>query len=88
MKPLNYAILQYFVIENEADADQIMEHLSSEYSKFRTFKKKSFIEALMTAEANGILEETRYELDENNELRVFYRATEGGRETITKYILN
>lgn len=86
MKPLNYAILQYFAEVNEADADQAMKKLEGEYSKFRTFKKKSFVEALMTAEANGILEETHVELDDKGELRVFYRATTEGKETIKKYI--
>lgn len=86
MLPLNYAILRYFTANNEGDADTIMESLRGEYSAFRTFKKKSIIEALMTAEANGILEETRYELAGNDELKVFYKATEEGKETIEKYI--
>ena len=40
----------------------------------------------MTAEANGLLAETRFELDENKELRVFYYAPKDGAETINKYI--
>ena len=88
MKALNYAILQYYTKVSEADADQVMASLQGEYSNFRTFKKKSIIEALMTAKANGILEETHVELDDNDELKVFYCATEEGKETIRKYIGN
>ncbi|SJU44375.1 Uncharacterised protein [Clostridioides difficile] len=40
----------------------------------------------MTAEANGLLEETRFDLDKNGELRVYYHAHEEGAETINKYI--
>ena len=40
----------------------------------------------MTAEANGLLAETRFELDDNNELKVFYHAPKDGADTINKYI--
>ena len=44
------------------------------------------IEALMTAEKNGLLEETRCELNDADELEVYYHAHEEGRATINKYI--
>ena len=40
----------------------------------------------MTAEANGLLEETRFEMDKSNNLRIYYRAHEEGAATINKYI--
>ena len=86
MRPLNYAMLKYFTVIKEADVEQVMDYLKEEYSGFRTFKKKSMIEALMTAEANGILQETRYELDSKGELKVYYSATDDGKKTIDKYI--
>lgn len=86
MYPLNYAILKHFTKVEEACADCVMEALSSEYSTFKAFKKDSIINALMTAEANGLLEESRFDLDSNQELRVYYRAHEEGAATINQYI--
>lgn len=44
------------------------------------------IVALMTAEANGLLEESRFEMDQAGQLRIYYRAHEEGAATINKYI--
>ena len=88
MQPLNYAILKYFTKVEEASANTVMEALKSQYGHFQAFTKPAVINALMTAEANGLLEETSFDLDENNELQVFYRAHAEGAETINKYIKN
>ena len=86
MQPLNYSILKYFTKVDEACAEDVMEALKDQYGHFQAFKKPSIINALMTAEANALLEETRFELDANEELRVYYRAHEEGAATINKYI--
>ncbi|GAA0114778.1 hypothetical protein [Clostridium senegalense] len=86
MKPLNYAILKYFTKVEEACADDVMDALKGEYGNFKAFNKKSIINALMTAEANGLVEETRIDLDKNKELRVYYHAHEEGAATINKFI--
>ncbi|AWI07144.1 hypothetical protein [Clostridium drakei] len=86
MKPLNYAILKHFTEVEEASADNVIEALKGEYGNFRALKKKAVINALMTAEANGLIEETRFELDESGELVVYYHAHEDGAATINKYI--
>ncbi len=86
MKPLNYAILKHFTEIDEACADDVINALKGEYGNFKALKKKAGITALMTAEANGLIEETRFELDKNGELRVYYRAHEDGAATINKYI--
>ena len=86
MLPFNYAILKLFLNVDEADADTVMATLSDEYHKSRQFKKSAVIEALMTAEANGLLEETRFDLDDQQQLCVYYRATEAGRTMIERYI--
>lgn len=86
MKPLNYAILKYFTKVDEACADDVIEALKGEYGSFKALKKKAVITALMTAEANGLIEETRFELNDNNELDVYYHAHEEGAATINKYI--
>lgn len=86
MKPLNYAILKYFTTIKEASADDVIEALKGQYGNFKALRKPAVVEALMTAEANGLLEETRYEFDENKELRVFYHAHKEGADTINSYI--
>ncbi|MBI6871531.1 hypothetical protein [Clostridium aciditolerans] len=86
MKPLNYAILKYFTKVDEACADDVINALKGEYGSFKALNKKAVITALMTAEANGLIEETRFELDENKELKVYYHAHAEGAATINKYI--
>lgn len=86
MKPLNYAILKFVTTVKEACADDVMAALEGEYSHFKAFNKPSIISALMTAEANGLLEETRFDMDSSNELRVYYHAHEEGAATINHYI--
>jgi copper chaperone CopZ len=86
MKPLNYAILKYFTNVEEACADDVIEALKGVYGKFKALNKKDVITAIMTAEANGLLAETRFDMDKNGELRVYYHAPEEGVATINKYI--
>jgi len=86
MKPLNYAILKHFTKVKEASAEDVIEALKGEYGSFKALNRDDVMEALMTAEANGLLEETRYELDQSGALRIYYRAHKEGAETINKYI--
>lgn len=86
MKPLNYAILKMFTKCEEASANDVIAALQDQYGSYQAFKKGSIVNALMTAEANGLLEESRFELDDKNELVVYYRAHEEGANTINTYI--
>lgn len=86
MMALNYAILKMFTTIEEGSADTVIEKLKEQYGTFKAFNKEEIINALMTAEANGLLEESRFDMDSNNELRVFYHAHEEGAATINKYI--
>lgn len=86
MKPLNFAILKYFTNVKEACADDVIDALKGEYGNFKCLRKPAVIEALMTAEANGLLEETRYDFDSNKEVRVYYHAHKEGADTINSYI--
>lgn len=85
-KPLNYAILKYFTKVKDACADDVINALKGEYGNYKALSKKAVINALMTAEANGLIEETRFDLDSKGELRVYYHAHKEGAETINKYI--
>ncbi len=86
MKPLNYAILKHFTTVKEACADDVIEALKGEYGNFKALKKAAVVEAIMTGEANGLLEETRYDMDDKGEIRVYYRAHAEGAATINSYI--
>lgn len=86
MKPLNYAILKHFTKVKEACAEDVIDALKGEYGSFKALNKKEVLAALMTAEANGLLEESRFELDEAGILRIYYRAHKEGAATINKYI--
>ena len=86
MLPLNYAVLKYFVSHDEGDAESVMQELAPVYSKFRAFKKKSIIESLMTAKENGLLDETKVQLEGKDNLKVFYKANDYGLNMIKNYI--
>lgn len=86
MKPLNYAILKHFTKVKEACADDVISALKGEYGDFKALSKDAVIEALMTAEQNGLIQESRYDMDSNNKLRVYYHAHAEGAATINKYI--
>ena len=86
MLPLNYAILKLFGDGSEFDVKGIMDKLRGSYGGFRPFKHSEVNESLMSAEKNGLLEETRAEFDEDKNLCVFYRATEYGIDMIRQYI--
>lgn len=86
MKPLNFAILKHFTKIKGACADDVVEALKSEYGNFKAFSKNSIISALMTAEANGLLQEKSFDMDESGNLRIYYHANEEGVATINNYI--
>ncbi|MBK5241491.1 hypothetical protein [Clostridium sp.] len=86
MKALNYAILKHFTKVKEACAEEVIEVLKGEYGDFKALNRNDVISALMTAEANGLLEETRFEMDKAGVLKVYYHANEEGAATINKYI--
>ena len=88
MKPLNFAILKHFTTVKEACADDVIEALKGIYGSFKALRKNAVIEALMTGEQNGLVQESRFDMDSNGELRVYWRAHEEGTATINKYIPN
>ena len=67
MLPLYYALMKYYTTVDDACVEDAMEALKGTYSNFKQFKKKALTEALMTAKSNGLLDESRVEMDANNE---------------------
>ncbi len=86
MKPLNFAILKYFTSGKEACRADVQEALKADYSGFRAFKDNQMDEALMTAASNGLLEESRLDMDKNGKVVIYYRANEDGIAAINNYI--
>ena len=86
MLPLNYAILKYYTTIEDACATDVIAALKGQSGRFKALSRPAVIEALMTAEKNGLLEETRCELNDQDELEVYYRANAEGKATINKYI--
>lgn len=86
MKPLNYAILKYFTKVDEACVNDVIKDLKREYGRFKALNKKGVLSALMTAAANGLLAEKRFELDKSGELEIYYYAPESGAAAINRYI--
>lgn len=85
-QPLNYAILRYVASVEEACAKQVYEALKPEFGNDRRLKVKKIFEALQTAEKNGLLEESRYELDQNGDLVLYFAARGEGLEAIKNYL--
>lgn len=85
-RPLNYAILHYFTTVEKASVNDIMEALKEEYSDFKAFTKPAIINAVMTAEQNGLVEQVNIDLDKNEELEIFYHMNDEAKETIYNFI--
>lgn len=85
MKPLNFAILDHMTTVPEACAEDVVEALAGTYGTFRALTVESVRTALLTAAVNGLLEESRCELDDERNLRLYFRAHPEGAATIIKY---
>ncbi|MDX2322250.1 MAG: hypothetical protein QNK26_16815 [Moritella sp.] len=86
MKPLNYAILKFFTAVEKASAIEVMDVLRPEYGGFKAFTKGAILDALLTAEANGLIESVGSEMSTDNELILYFKAHKEGAETINRYI--
>ena len=86
MRPLFFAVLKYFAAGNEACRADVQAALAGEYSNFKAFKDKAMDEALMTACSNGLIDESRYELDDKGNLVIYYKSSQKGIDTINSYI--
>lgn len=86
LMPLYYAIVMHYVDGDEHAADDVIEALSPLYGGYKLLTKRDVKEALATAKENGLLDESRYDLDDTGELRIYYRVTDFGLDMIGRYI--
>lgn len=84
--PLYYAIIKHLENETEDCAQGVVTALEPEYSGYKLLTINDVAEALATAKENGILEETSYEMDSNNQLVTNYRLTKFGKDMIDRYL--
>lgn len=85
--PVRTAVLKYLYDHQQGDVNEIMKALKSLYGTEKQFTKARFIDHAMSLEANGMINEIGYDLDENNELRIRYKINDDGINTIRKYVL-
>ena len=64
-----------------------MDELAPIYGNFKAFTKEAILDALLTAEANGLLSSVGGEMSSNNELILYFKAHKEGAETINRYIV-
>lgn len=86
MIPLNYAILKHYSTCKDACTDDVINALKKDYGNFRMLNPAAVQEALMTGEQNGLLEESRFDMDKSNKLRIYYKVTDYGMQMIENYI--
>ena len=86
MRPLYYSMLLLFKDGKERCVNDVFNELKGEYSGFKMLRFAPVQEGLMTAKENGLLDETRFDLDEAGKLRVYWKVNDYGMQMINGYI--
>ena len=86
MRPLYYSMLLLFKDGKERCVNDVINELKGEYGHFKMLKFPAVQEGLMTAHNNGLLDETRFDLDEEGKLRVYWKVNDYGMQMINGYI--
>jgi len=86
LMPLYYAIVKHFMDGEDHCAADVIAALEPQYGGYKLLTKRDVEEALDTAKENGLLDETTCDLDDNGDLRIFYRVNDFGRDMIDRYI--
>ena len=84
--PLYYAIIKHFENGIVDCAQGVVTALEPEYSGYKLLTTNDVAEALATAKENGILEETSYKINSDNQLVTNYKLTEFGKDMIERYL--
>lgn len=86
LEPLYYAIIRHFTNGSECCAADVVEALTPKYASYKLLTLHDVDDALAVAKENGILEETRCDLDDAGNLRIYYRITDFGTDMISRYL--
>ena len=84
--PVRTAVLNFLFDKKTGDVEEIMRALKPLYGTEKQFTKARFIDHVMSLEANGLINEVGYDLDDRGELRVRYQINDDGISTIKKYV--
>lgn len=79
-------MLLLFKDGKERCVNDVINELKGEYNGFKMLKFNSVQEGLMTAKENGLLDETRFDLDEEGKLRVYWKVNDYGMQMMNSYI--
>ena len=87
MEALNFAIMKYMTTVEDDCVSGVIEAMKAKgYGSWKQLKPASVQETLKTAVANGLCDESRFDMDENNELRVYYKVNDYGRDMVRKFL--
>ena len=84
--PARTAVLNHLYSVKNADINEIMEALKPQYGGERQFTKESYLDHVMSLEANGLLDLESYTLDGTGELSLRYSINQDGRTAVEKYV--
>lgn len=84
--PARTAVLNQMYDSKKYNVQEVMEQLKPEYGGEKQFNHRLYSEHLMALEANGLVELDSYNLDEHDELLMYYIITEEGKKTVDKYV--
>ena len=84
--PLYFAIMKHFESGKADCVEGVMDALRNDYGSYKLFTEKDIEESLATAKENGLLDECDWQLDKNENLKVFYQAHDFGKDMIAKYL--
>ena len=87
MEALNFAIMKYLDSVEEDCVNGVIEAMKAKgYGSWKQLKFASVQETLKTAVANGLVDESRFDLDEDNQLRVYYKMNDYGSGMVHKFL--
>ena len=86
LPPLHYAIIECFNHGEELSANDVIAALKEDYSGYKLLNNKDVDEALATSRENGLLEETKVDVDDEGRLRIFYKMTAFGTDMVHRYL--
>ena len=84
--PLYFAIMKHFESGKADRVEGVTDALRNDYGSYKLFTEKDIEESLATAKENGLLDECDWQLDKNENLKVFYQANDFGKDMIAKYL--
>ena len=88
MRVITYAIIKYFTKVEEACPKDVYEALKGEFGGHRMCKPNKIKAAIMTAEKNGLLAESRYDLGDDGKVNIYYKCEGEGLDAVTTYLGN